>query len=77
MKSEGVRDIVKWMQEKIKEQKLNVQQAVKDVSHLGHFEDCGDYYHSKLNKEQAILVMMVSWKASTEKYMKKLQHNGE
>lgn len=77
MKSEGVRDIVKWMEDKIKQQKLNVQQATKDVQHLGHFEDCGDYYQGELVKEHAVLDMMVSWRISTEKYMKKLQHQGK
>lgn len=35
MKSEGVRDIVKWMEDKIKQQKLNVQQATKDAKGMG------------------------------------------
>lgn len=77
MKSEGVRDIVKWMEQKIKEQRIRVVDAHKDVQALGHFEDCGDHYHSKLQEECAVLDKMVSWKISTEKYMKKLQHQGE
>ena len=62
MKSEGVRDIVKWMEQQIKEKK----QEMKD--YLG-WDDMGN--------KQSELDQMIAWKISTEKYMKKLKHNGE
>ena len=62
MKSEGVRDIVKWMEQQIKEKK----QEMKDYVGWG---DMGN--------KQSELDQMISWKISTEKYMKKLKHQGE
>lgn len=32
---------------------------------------------SDMGAEPAVLDQMIAWKISTEKYMKKLQHNGE
>ena len=62
VKSEGVRDIVKWIEQQIKEKK----QEMKD--YVG-WDDMGN--------KQSELDQMISWKISTEKYMKKLKHNGE
>jgi hypothetical protein len=62
MKSEGVRDIVKWMEQQIKEKK-------KEMKDYIGWEDMGN--------KQSELDQMISWKISTEKYMKKLQHQGE
>ena len=62
VKSEGVRDIVKWIEQQIKEKK----QEMKD--YVG-WDDMGN--------KQSELDQMISWKISTEKYMKKLKHQGE
>lgn len=62
MKSEGVRDIVEWMEQQIKDKK-------KKMRHYDAWSDMGT--------EKAVLDKMIAWKISTEKYMKKLQHNGE
>lgn len=62
MKSEGVRDVVKWMEKQIKD-KRNQMKDYDPWSYMG--------------AEDAILNQMIAWKISTEKYMKKLQHNGE
>lgn len=62
MKSEGVRDIVKWMDQQIKDKK----NQMKDYD-----------VWSDMGAEAAVLDQMIAWKISTEKYMKKLQHNGE
>lgn len=77
MKSEGVKDIVEWMKEQIKLQKLEVDEASKRQRTFGMFEDCGASYDSAAAAEKAKLDVMVSWKISTEKYMKKLRHQGE
>lgn len=75
-KSDGVEDIVSWMKEQIKEQKKAVDEAKKYVRAFGCYEDCGDSYRSDLAAEEAKLNVMVAWKISTEKYMKKLRHEG-
>ena len=62
-KSDGVADIVKWMEGQIKEQKKRLD----EVSHI---------YDASRFEEQTRLNVMVSWKISTEKYMKKLRHEG-
>lgn len=62
MKSEGVRDIVKWMEKQIKDKR----NQMKDYDPW-----------SDMGAEADVLDQMVAWKISTEKYMKKLQHNGE
>lgn len=62
MKSEGVKDIVEWMKQEIKAK----QQDIKDYP---GFNDYGVMH--------AELAQMVKWKISTEKYMKKLKHQGE
>lgn len=77
MKSEGVKDIVKWMEEQIKVQKASVEDAKRSVRAFGMYEDCGSSYYEQLAVEEGKLNAMVSWKISTEKYMKKLRHQGE
>lgn len=62
MKSDGVKDIVEWMKEEIKTK----QEKMKDYS---AWDDYG--------VEAAELAQMVKWKISTEKYLKKLKHQGE
>ncbi len=74
MKSEGVKDIVKWLEGQIKEQKAVVERAERDNRSLGMYEDCGDYYRENLAVARAKMDTLVSVKISTEKYMKKLRH---
>lgn len=62
MKSEGVKDIVEWMNKEIKAK----QEKMKDYSAWDDYGAAG-----------AELAQMVKWKISTEKYMKKLKHQGE
>jgi len=76
-KSDGVQDIVKWLEQRCKDRKKDVEEAEKGVRALGMFEDCGDFYREQLATAQAALAEAVSIKISTEKYMKKLRHQGE
>lgn len=62
MKSDGVKDILEWMEKEIKEHKKGM------VGYSGW----DDYAH-----KQVELDLMIKWKISTEKYMKKLKHQGE
>lgn len=74
MKSEGVKDVVKWMEDQIKAQKQRVDEANK---HHSCIQEVGDFYDRCREHEKTVLDTMVSWKISTEKYMKKLRHEGQ
>lgn len=74
MAFQGMKDLVKWMEAQIKLKKLEVEQARRQQSAMGMFEDCGDFYEHSFTRVTAELAQMVSWKISTEKWMKRLQH---
>lgn len=74
MKSEGVKDVVKWLEKEIKKAKEDYDQAIKDRKNFGMYEDCGEYYHQNEAVAKAVLDKLVSVKISTEKYAKKLNH---
>ena len=74
MKSEGVKDIVKWLEGQINEQKAEIERAERENRSYGMYEDCGDFYREKLVEARTKLNTLVSVKISTEKYMKKLRH---
>ena len=74
MKSEGVKDIVKWMEARIKEQKA-VLEGLK--SRHSSIYEVGEFYDSQRREAETRLQQMVEWKVSTEKYMKKLRHEGQ
>lgn len=65
MKSEGVKDIVKWLDKRCKELK-------KEVDDRSVFGD--DYFQ---DQARARFQECLSIKISTEKYMKLLRHQGE
>lgn len=79
MKSEGVKDVVKWLNGEIKKAKENHEQAIKDRKNFGMYEDCGEYYYQNEAVAKAVLDELVRVKISTEKYSKKLKHeeNGQ
>lgn len=77
MKSEGVKDIVKWLEEQCKEAKKDMLQAKEDKRQFGIFEDCGEFYETEYLLAEKKLETLVQVKISTEKYMKKLRHQGE
>ncbi len=76
-KSEGVKDVVKWLEEQCKAAKARVELAKRENFSMGMYEDCGDYYREKLVEAEAKLATLVQVKISTEKYMKKLRHEEE
>ena len=73
-KSDGVQDIVRWLEQRCKELKAEVEAAEKNVRAFGMYEDCGPGYYEQLAEAKAELRQAVSIKISTEKYMKKLRH---
>lgn len=74
MKSEGVKDIVTWMEARIKEQKALLKEL--QSKHTSIYE-VGEFYDSQRREAEVRLEQMVAWKVSTEKYMKKLRHEGQ
>jgi hypothetical protein len=83
MKSDGVKDVFKWIEQKCKEQKKIVDTAEEERrANIGWrlFEDTQCLYDDadlelKLANER--LKTLVEVKIGVEKYMKKLKHNGE
>jgi hypothetical protein len=76
-KSEGVKDIVKWLEEQCNLAKTAVESAERSERAMGMYEDCGDFYREALVEARAKLATLVQVKISTEKYMKKLRHEEE
>jgi hypothetical protein len=83
MKSDGVRDVFKWMEKQCKEQKERVNLAEKKYNETKRFcqfedEEC-ILVDAKidLEREKAKLDALVKSKISIEKYMKKLKHQGK
>lgn len=74
MKSEGVKDVVKWLEEKCKQAKLEVERAKKAKNSFFIDNEYGNYLDTEYFIAEAKLNQLVSIKISTEKYMKKLQH---
>lgn len=71
MKSEGVKDIVKMLEQRCKQAKKELDEAHAYVQPF--FSDY-DYKEGYIREAQAVLNTLVSVKISTEKYMKKLQY---
>lgn len=74
MKSDGVQDVFKWLEQKCKEQKKVVDE-LEDLCR----GSCGFLYRNSdeilIAKER--LQAYVDIKIGVEKYMKKLRHQGE
>jgi len=77
MKSEGVRDCVKWIISQIKVEKEELLKEEKDERGYGMFEDCGQFYSDLVTKRKGRIDAMIDMKIGLEKYMKKLRHMAE
>lgn len=84
MKSEGVKDVFKWLDKKCKEQKKDVENAeqyYKDAKRQWScFDDTKciiDSAEIELEREKERLNAYVDIKIGVEKYMRKLRHQGE
>ena len=72
-KSDGVKDVFKWLEKECKAQKKRLD-AVREEREKGAyywFDDMGD---SIVRGEEIRLETLVSVKISVEKYMRKLRH---
>jgi inosine/xanthosine triphosphate pyrophosphatase family protein len=83
MKSDGVKDVFKWLEQKCKEQKRLVDKAEeykKANQHWAFFDDSRcivDDAKLDLALAKERLQAYVDIKIGVEKYMKKLRHQGE
>lgn len=84
MKSEGVKDVFKWLDKKCKEQKKNVeraeeyyQQSKRQWSGFNDTQCIIDGAEIDLERAKERLQAYVDIKVSVEKYMRKLKHQGE
>lgn len=75
MKSEGVKDIVKWLDKECKKAKVKVLNAQKERQSSAWWSH--DYLDNQIVIAEAELQKLVEVKISTEKYMKKLRHEGQ
>lgn len=67
MKSEGVKDILDWLEIRCKSLKADLDDSKGDIY-------SGDYF---TDRAEARFQEALSIKISVEKYMKKLKHQGE
>ena len=58
---------------RIKELQKRLETEKKDRSELGHFEDCGEFYHTQVAKTEAVIEELISQKISFEKWRKSLK----
>lgn len=74
MKSDGVKDVFKWLEQKCKEQKMEVDE-LEDLCR----GSWGFLYRNNddLIRAKERLQAYVDIKIGVEKYMKKLRHQGE
>lgn len=70
MKSEGVRDCIKWIEQKLKEEKKELEKDKDMKSIYGMFEDCGESYRVQVYEDEARMNALIETKVSLEKYMK-------
>lgn len=73
-KIEGIKDCIKFIEKRCKEQKKEIEIATKNRQDFGMFDDCGESYTIAEYEEKAKLQAMVSIKISLEKYAKKLKY---
>ena len=74
MKSEGVKDCVKWLKDKLKEEKKELEKDNKNYATWGMFSDCGPSYENAVVEREARMESLVEVKVGLEKYMRKLRH---
>ena len=74
MKSEGVKDVVKWLRKEIRKAKKELESAKKDRAEFSMYEDCGDSYEGNVIEAQSALDTLIRIKIKTERYAKKLKY---
>lgn len=75
-KSDGVKDVFKWLEEECKAQKKRLD-LVKEKKKKGAYYWHLDMGESVIKEEEIRLETLVNVKISVERYMKKLKHKEE
>jgi uncharacterized protein HemY len=58
--------------QKLKESEVMLKEAAKDRATFGMYDDCGDHYHSKYDRGEALMQQALDEKRAKEKHFKKL-----
>ena len=66
MKSEGVKDCVKWLKDKLKEEKEELKKDDKNYATWGMFSDCGPSYRNDVIVREARMESLVEAKVSLD-----------
>lgn len=74
---EAVSSCVKWLESKLKDLKLSVEEKQKEARYYARFEDCGDTYQEWYIQEKQKFDTTLEIKIGMEKYAKKLKHISE
>ena len=69
--TEFTRDISKWLNDKLKHAKLDVEIAEREEASCGGFEDCGGFYREQLVRARCEFNTLLSIKIGIEKIFKK------
>lgn len=72
-KSDGVKDVFKWLEKECKAQKKRLDAIIKEKE-KGTYYWFSDMGESIVREEEIRLETLVNIKISVEKYMKKLRH---
>jgi len=60
--------------QKLKEARVELQNARKELGIMGGYSDCGDFYQTLFDRAEATLNKCLAEKVSKEKHFKKLCH---
>jgi hypothetical protein len=75
--NEAQRDILnqaaKKLIKRIKELQARLKVEEKECSEMGHYEDCGEFYHKEVASTKAVIDELISQKISFEKWRKSLK----
>lgn len=74
---QALRDMEKWIEGLIKEANREVEVAERELSSMGGFEDCGDFYEENVAVAKAKSRTLVTVLIGTQKYRKKLFHQSK
>lgn len=81
MKSEGVKDITNWLEDKLKDAKQGVIYAEAELvdykKNRPMMVEYNEFYEQCVEKAQLRLSVLLEVKQGCEKYMKKLKYQGE
>lgn len=72
--TEFAKDLDKWLDDKLKQAKKDIEIAKQNVYSFGMYDDCGDSYQEDLVIAKEKFDVLLDIKIGIEKYAKKIQH---